>query len=520
MGMTPMMGPVHVPPPADSFHLPPPLPPHGVMAAAPVISHIVCSAQIGDKTSPCFLYRHDSMSSATVEQGAQQLYMADGRLFIEHIPNHSIVYIPLSSSIDEVLHSLHSQHAAVVAASMPRSDSEAQALAHGPLALAPQTHPMAQAPTPQAHRAKQAPAAAQPRNASQPPQHSQPRKPKEKSAKPINAFIKYRSFKIGELKRLYPDVSQTEISRLAGECWKMESEEIKNQFRVQYREEKKVYDMKKASSALEASKRRREGSDAFSDSDMSQASKKHCAGSDDGMEPAAAGLGVPIGFDASHRRRSMTMPPAAIGDDAGARAASASPLMTAQQKRASSKRRRCVTGDLRKQLAAKFSLLATPPLPAATVSLARTSTAPAIGRSQSMGLDDPFCYPHDASFVAPDFGYYGALPLAHHLAADSSPYLGDMAPLALPHVEAPALTVDTSFVSVPEDAAACSAFDLYTTASDHDELANSIVSASLVAASLSTLMASSQSIAPLDVPASMVATALPLAEQVAADPSM
>ncbi|KAJ2708561.1 hypothetical protein H4R19_004684, partial [Coemansia spiralis] len=265
MGMTPMMGPVHGGPPVDGFHLPPPYhhqpPPPGIMAAAPVISHVVFATQIGDKSSPCFLYRHDSLSGATVEQGAQQLCMADGRLFIEHIPNHSIVYIPLSSSIDEVLHSLHNQH---VAAPLYRNASETQSQC-------------GQALEPQPHRQKQAAAAAhavaQPRNAT-PQQQSQPRKPKEKSAKPINAFIKYRSFKIAELKRLYPDVSQTEISRLAGECWKMESEDVKNQFRVQYREEKKVYDMKKASNALEASKCRREDSEALSDSDASQAAGK------------------------------------------------------------------------------------------------------------------------------------------------------------------------------------------------------------------------------------------------------
>ncbi|KAJ1730608.1 hypothetical protein LPJ61_002921 [Coemansia biformis] len=524
MGMTPMMGPMHAPPPhVDSFHLPPHhAAPVGVMAGAPAISHVLCSAQIGDSSSPCFLYRHDSISGSTVEQGAQQLCMADGRLFIEHIPNHSLVYIPLSSSIDEVLYSLRMQYAAP-----PMHDSAVRP--HGCQDQAVGT------PAPQTHQQKQAqPRQAQPQ---QPPQQQQqqvpqsqpqPRKPKEKSAKPINAFIKYRSFKIAELKRLYPDVSQTEISRLAGECWKTESEDVKNQFRVQYREEKKVYDMKKATGAIESTKRRREDSEALSDFDAAHTSDGGASTPllDDGIAPLAT-LGVPVGFDASCRRRSLTMPPADTG--AAMRAVSSSPLMTPQQKRlSSSKRRRCVTSDLRKQLAAKISLLATPPLPAASVSLTRTSTAPAIGRAQSMGLDEHFGgYSHDAHFAAPDFGYYSALALPPPMAADASPYLSDMAPLAFavpgvsqPLAEPPVLTVDTSFVSVPEDPAG-TAFDLYTTASDHDELASSLVSASLVAASLSTLMGSSHSVcAPLDAPVSMVTTAMPLADQSAGNASL
>ncbi|KAJ1783293.1 hypothetical protein LPJ59_006618, partial [Coemansia sp. RSA 2399] len=154
------------------------------------------------------------------------------------------------------------------------------------------------------------------------------KQPKEKSNKPINAFIKYRSYKIAELKRLHPEVSQTEISRLAGECWKTESEEIKNQFRVKYLEEKKIYDMKKATNGGTTTKRSRDEDSSDTES----------------LPPA--------GFDGSARRRSLTMPPS--DSNAYARAASASPLMLGKQPPLpSSKRRRCVTEDMRKQLATK-----------------------------------------------------------------------------------------------------------------------------------------------------------------------
>ncbi|KAJ2293757.1 hypothetical protein IWW55_005718, partial [Coemansia sp. RSA 2706] len=149
-------------------------------------------------------------------------------------------------------------------------------------------------------------------------------------------------------------------------------------------------------------------------------------------------------------------------------------------------------------------------MPAASVA---AYPAPEIARAQSMGLDETFGH------TQPDYNmsYYGALSLAtsiHHASPQlldlgssvhsNSPYLGEMAMAPLPIAQSfsmpsvphdtPPLSVDTSFVAGAEDAAS-SAFELYTTASDHDELASSLVSASLVAASLSTLMASSQPVA-------------------------
>ncbi|KAJ2083768.1 hypothetical protein H4R24_000539 [Coemansia sp. RSA 988] len=570
MDMGPMMGPMHLPPSIDPF---PPTnngPAPMAMTAAPAagVSHLVPSAQIGDKTSPCFIYRHDDVLGSTVEQTAHQLCTSDGRIYIEHIPNHSMVYIPLSASIDQVLGDLHrmaanrtmqasapgvhESHAYVSAALRPQSrqqqrpqqkqKQQRQASAQHVLpqsALLPQPHQ--QQPSQQLSQQKQ-----QKQQSSQPSQHHNQRKPKEKSAKPINAFIKYRSYKIAELKRLHPEVSQTDISRLAGECWKTEKEDIKNQFRVQYMEEKKVYDMKKAT-ITGSNKRQRGCSEALSGNEKQKTCDEATSAPllDDRASPSSS-LDMPADFDSTRRRRSLTLPPSASG--LGARAASASPMMASQQNQQqrlpNPKRRRCVTVELRKQLAAKSSLLATPPFPAAVSSSQSDSFAtPMLDRAQSMGLCESFSYPDCTQSLSQDYGavgYYGALSLAPSLTNDgspqlldmnssvhsNSPYLDDMGPMAplpiaqsfsmsdaITHNEGSGLSIDTSFVSASD--VASSAFDLYTTGSDHDELASSLVSASMVAANLSTMMATPQHavVAPTNLASSLATiTASPIAE--------
>ncbi|KAJ2632771.1 hypothetical protein H4R22_001003 [Coemansia sp. RSA 1290] len=521
MGMTPMMGPMTMPP-MESFSTAgttAQMPAASVaavngasMVPGPSVSQLPCSSRIGSANSPCCIYRHDDMVNSTTEHHAQQLCTADGRLFIEHIPNHSIVYIPLSSSIDQVLCDLRKPRAQTKASQQAHKSNHSQQV--------------------QAQRVSQPPQQQQQQQQAQ--QVQQPRKHKEKSAKPINAFIKYRSYKIAELKRLHPEVSQTDISRLAGEYWKAESEEVKNQFRYQYREEKKVYDMKKAINASNAKRPRDSSSDTVSESDtkLDKCSSQSTVSSAPLPEECMSLADLPTGFDSS-RRRSLTMPPNTMAPNQ--RATSASPLMVSQQPNA--KRRRCVTVELRKQLAAKSSLLATPPMNPS--SKTATYSMPEISRAQSMGLEDTM----QASQQATDYNmcYYGALSLASSISHASpqlldlansvnanSPYLDDMGAMApLPIAQTfsmpmvapqqteatPSLSVDTSFVSTSEDPAANSAFELYTTASDHDELASSLVSASLVAASLSSLMASSQPVASDCIPASTVTTAAPIATE-------
>ncbi|KAJ1997476.1 hypothetical protein H4R26_005820, partial [Coemansia thaxteri] len=331
------------------------------------------------------------------------------------------------------------------------------------------------------------------------------RKVKEKSNKPINAFIKYRSFKIAELKNQFPEVSQTEISRLAGECWKTESEDIKNQFRVQYQEEKKVYDMKKAITT--GLKRSREMSSTLSENDAAALAvdestsaplPEGCADSADG---ALAGI-YPEGFDPKRRRRSLTLPP--TGPTACVRSSSSSPMLHPQT---AAKRRRCVTTELRRQLAAKTSgLMSTPP----------PSMAPSViaARSQSMGVEHQYAggYYGDLSFGA------GGLDPVEHISAHGSPammaaihphpYLGDMSSMSLPldptfamphsdyasmsppHLanDGSVLSINTSFVNSGSVDQHSSPFDIYSQPGQ-DDYTSSIVNSSLVAANLSSFMA-------------------------------
>ncbi|KAJ1643085.1 hypothetical protein LPJ64_005113, partial [Coemansia asiatica] len=313
---------------------------------------------------------------------------------------------------------------------------------------------------------------------------SAPRKQKEKSAKPINAFIKYRSYKISELKKQYPEVSQTEISRLAGECWKTECEEIKNQFRVQYMEEKKLYDLKKTTN-----KRPRDTSEVPSEIEAEQADESGSITAplpeDSTKGPGA--LGLPSGFDPKRRRRSLTLPPTNAAEMA--RAASSSPMMTPLN----AKRRRCITVDMRKQLAAKTSaIIASPPMidtmqrsqSISESALADAAAAAAVAAATA------------AAAAGGPSGVYGPLgfstPTMHPSDVAASPYLSDMSPMTLPTSQTfslpPSLTAMTTYDSVvTEDsaamAAAAAAFDLYTSETEE-----------LVAANISTLMANTQAV--------------------------
>ncbi|KAJ2763247.1 hypothetical protein H4S06_000197 [Coemansia sp. BCRC 34490] len=358
------------PPPPPAFMSTPPTqylaPPYAsqpfVQPPPPAV--LPCTSIIGaDSPSPCYIYRQDERGGL-VDQMCQQICLPDGRIFVEHVPNHCVIYAPLGYGLAQTLERFQqmNNHSMMLGASLvPAVASRPKARSHSAKQQAAKAKPahdrhqsagvnspassVAAAPASSlcetASLADSAPAAAA--NHTQAAASAPVKKVKEKSAKPINAFIKYRSFKIAELKRLHPEVSQTEISRLAGECWKTESEDIKNQFRIQYMEEKKIYDLKKASSAS-SSKRSRSGDDDSSDTESLPAT----------VVDIGIGIGIggaPAGFDPTARRRSLTLP--ASDPTACTRAASASPMLAAAGKPPASKRRRCVTEDMRKQLATK-----------------------------------------------------------------------------------------------------------------------------------------------------------------------
>ncbi|KAJ2771592.1 hypothetical protein IWQ57_002144, partial [Coemansia nantahalensis] len=122
----------------------------------------------------------------TVMKPVRQFHANDGSVFIEHVPGHCLVFVPNNAQLSQII-------------------SEARRV---------------RKPKPRA-------------------------RPKTKSSKPTNSFIKYRNEKIAELKVQHPDISQTTISRLAGQFWHSESEEVKHSYRKRYLEEKRIYDLNK-----------------------------------------------------------------------------------------------------------------------------------------------------------------------------------------------------------------------------------------------------------------------------------
>ncbi|KAJ1738717.1 hypothetical protein LPJ78_005512 [Coemansia sp. RSA 989] len=135
-------------------------------------------------------------------------------------------------------------------------------------------------------------------------------KAKEKSGKPTNAFIKYRNDKIAEFKSKNPEISQTEISRMAGEWWRNEPEGIKTAYQQLYQEEKRVYDMNKNKRARTESE---VGSDCDARSDTTSiASMQSQLPGAHLTNPMDFGFnlgldGQPVNFNAG-RRRSHTLP--------------------------------------------------------------------------------------------------------------------------------------------------------------------------------------------------------------------
>ncbi|KAJ2512185.1 hypothetical protein GGI11_004826 [Coemansia sp. RSA 2049] len=267
------------------------------------------------------IYRVFPDGKIMMEKQVRQFATSDGTSFIEHVPGHCLVFIPNSANIGHVVRELRK--------------------------IRPQRAP-------------------------------RPRQ-KDKSAKPTNAFIKYRNHKISELKTMYPDISQTEISRMAGICWDSESESVKIEFRKRYLEEKRIYDLNKA-------KRQCTGSSSVSDNEGtglgsqtptssvpgggsgSSSSGNSSVGStpEFGLGLGLGGDGRPVGFNTG-RRRSHTLPP---GDFSRSRA------------------KRRISQELRKHLANKnnayYAALA-----------ANSNTSPSVN-----GMDSS--YSHSAGYVSGD----------------------------------------------------------------------------------------------------------------------
>ncbi|KAJ2055835.1 hypothetical protein GGH94_006044, partial [Coemansia aciculifera] len=64
------------------------------------------------------------------------------------------------------------------------------------------------------------------------------RRRKVLTSRPPNSFILYRSDKLRELVRLYPELKQTQISKMCADNWKNETEEVKESYRRKQQEAK------------------------------------------------------------------------------------------------------------------------------------------------------------------------------------------------------------------------------------------------------------------------------------------
>ncbi|KAJ2850921.1 hypothetical protein IWW36_001547 [Coemansia brasiliensis] len=117
----------------------------------------------------------------------KQQYHADGKLYIEYIPGHNVLFLPTAIPIEAPIKKLRKS----------QRQKEAQAI-QKPIEL----------------------------------------------AKPNNAFIRYRSYRLRDIKQLYPQANQTDLSRIAAEYWRTEDPKIKEFFQKQYKEALQFYHQK------------------------------------------------------------------------------------------------------------------------------------------------------------------------------------------------------------------------------------------------------------------------------------
>ncbi|KAJ2794929.1 hypothetical protein H4R20_006058, partial [Coemansia guatemalensis] len=199
------------------------------------------------------IYCHDSRNGGVTEHPVRQMVMADGSVFVEHIPGYSLVYVPNNGPIEQVL---------------------------GDMCAVTRT------------------------NTGTGKGGNTTRAPRERTGKPSNSFIMYRNFKIKEMREKDPEVNQIDISRMAGSLWKNESEEVKEKFRAKYREEKQLYDMKKNSKRGRSDTIGTIGSDDGLETDFSE----RVSTPGKRRKSEKSGLGLGFGGSNGTKPRSRTLP--------------------------------------------------------------------------------------------------------------------------------------------------------------------------------------------------------------------
>ncbi|KAJ1733289.1 hypothetical protein LPJ72_002943 [Coemansia sp. Benny D160-2] len=200
-----------------------------------------------------------------VEFSAQQMLSIDGKVFIEHVPGHSIVFVPNHLKPAQLLAGLGNGNG---------NGNGSQGRVKGAKSRV------------------------------------------DKPARPCNVFFKYRSHKLAELQEKFPKLNQTVISRMVAEHWKNETEDVKNKFKLEYKEDMSKYEM--------AKRVRRSKSDASQSTPLEAEDSSSLSGStaidlpfygslglvesphDDGGL-GSLGLG-PAGMVTQPRHRSFTLP--------------------------------------------------------------------------------------------------------------------------------------------------------------------------------------------------------------------
>ncbi|KAJ1946694.1 hypothetical protein GGF37_001014 [Kickxella alabastrina] len=134
--------------------------------------------------SEAFVYYYSCKADNFVKRPVDQIYGPNGKLYIEHIPGHSIITLPKTVPI--------------------------------------------QKPTKRIAQKKSA------KNNSNTGLNGKP-------AKPNNVFIRYRCANSSRIKKFFPNATQTDLSRIAAEYWRNETVEGKKRFYSEYNAEYSEY---------------------------------------------------------------------------------------------------------------------------------------------------------------------------------------------------------------------------------------------------------------------------------------
>ncbi|KAJ2723193.1 hypothetical protein GGI07_002828 [Coemansia sp. Benny D115] len=215
MGAMPAMAPVHGYPQMMPYHAGPYMDHMQPMHQAAITSKPPMTRASHVISEPCCHIYMTDMNSEATEITTRQIIAFDGKVFIEHLPNHNVIFAPIKIQPQHVLQSAGSRVAK--------------------LKLKP-----------------------------------------TRADRPKNVFFKYRSQKVKELQELYPKLNQIVISRIAAEHWKNESREVKERYRREYRNEMAQYELAKKINKAKSNgthaflEEYGSGLDLYSDSDSNQ----------------------------------------------------------------------------------------------------------------------------------------------------------------------------------------------------------------------------------------------------------